>query len=140
MSSHCGAYQTGSLGVDFDVLAPDGCGIQVLPRTSRGSMAHGTLAPGRTSLAICHRTVEEIWFVLAGQAELWRQKDDQESIEVVVRGSAVTLPLGTHFQFRTVGTEPFQFIMCTMPPWPGPDEAFAVRGIWPQGETPFDEL
>ncbi len=140
MSDRRVSYQTGGLGAEFDVTAPDGSGIRVLPRTDRASMAHGTLAPGSTSLAICHRTVDEIWFVLAGQAELWRRKGDQESIELISPGNAVTLPLGTHFQFRTVGTEPFQFIMCTIPPWPGPDEAILVPGIWAEGEGHIDEL
>lgn len=118
------------LATDPDVMAPDGSGIRVLPRLTRGSMAHGTLAPGSTSQAIRHRTVEEIWFILDGQAEIWRQLSDQESIEHVRPGDALTIPLGTAFQFRTIGPVPFQFIMCTMPPWPDADEAIHVPGVW----------
>lgn len=126
-------FATDTLGNDFDVTAPDGSGIRILSRTRRGSMAHGTLAPGSTSLAIRHRTVEEIWFVLAGRAEVWRKLNDQESIETVRPGTSLTIPLGTTFQFRTIGSEPFQFIMCTMPPWPDADEAILVPGIWSEG-------
>jgi mannose-6-phosphate isomerase-like protein (cupin superfamily) len=123
------------LAADPDVMAPDGSGIRLLPRLEGGSMAHGTLAPGSTSLAIRHRTVEEIWFVLDGQAEIWRQLGEQESIVVVQRDDALTIPLGTSFQFRTVGQIPFQFIMCTMPPWPDADEAVHVPGIWQVGNA-----
>jgi mannose-6-phosphate isomerase-like protein (cupin superfamily) len=125
-----GMFETKMLPSEFDVTAPDGSGIRVLARTSNGSMAHGTLAPGSTSLAIRHRTVEEIWFVLAGAAEIWRKLDDSESVTHLVPGISITIPLGTEFQFRTVGTQPFQFIMCTMPPWPDADEAIHVTGIW----------
>src|SRR5262245_32644925 len=54
-----------------DVVAPDGSDVRILLQTSRGSMAHFELAPGRTSKAVRHRTVEEIWFVLAGRGEMW---------------------------------------------------------------------
>jgi mannose-6-phosphate isomerase-like protein (cupin superfamily) len=113
-----------------DVLAPDGSEIRVLSRCGGASMAHGTLPPGRTSLAIRHRTVEEIWFVLSGSAEMWRRLGDRESVEVIVAGQSLTIPVGCEFQFRTVGDGPFTFIMCTLPPWPGADEAIMVSGMW----------
>jgi mannose-6-phosphate isomerase-like protein (cupin superfamily) len=93
-------------------------------------MAHGTLPPGRTSLAIRHRTIEEIWYVLSGVAEIWRRLGDQESVDLISGGRSLTLPAGCEFQFRTIGAEPFTFIMCTMPPWPGNDEAILVEGKW----------
>jgi mannose-6-phosphate isomerase-like protein (cupin superfamily) len=43
---------------------------------------------------------------------------------------AITLPLGTEFQFRVVGEVPLEFLCFTTPPWPGADEAVAVRGHW----------
>lgn len=125
-----GRFETGQLSDLFDVTAPDGSGIRILPKTTRGSMAHGTLAPTSVSLAIRHQTVDEIWFVLAGAAEIWRRLGDQSSTELVKSGYALTIPQGTEFQFRTVGTEPFEFIMCTMPPWPGPEEAVLIDGPW----------
>jgi mannose-6-phosphate isomerase-like protein (cupin superfamily) len=97
---------------------------------SCGGMAHGTLPPGRTSLAIRHRTVAEIWFVLGGTAEIWRRLGDIESVETVLPGQSLTIPTGTEFQFRTAGPEPFTFIMCTMPPWPGSEEAMFIEGKW----------
>src|SRR5687767_12630012 len=123
-------FVTMTLPAEFTAMAPDGSGICELPRNNRGSMAHGTLAPGSTSRAIQHRTVEEIWYVLSGSAEIWRRLGDCESVETIRAGDALTIPLGTHFQFRTVGAESFTFIMCTMPPWSGEDEAIRVDGIW----------
>jgi mannose-6-phosphate isomerase-like protein (cupin superfamily) len=114
----------------YDVLAPDGCEIRVLSRVSGASMAHGTLPAGKISQAIRHRTVEEIWFALSGAAKMWRRMDDQESVDLVSGGQSLALPAGCEFQVRTVGAEPFTFIMCTLPPWPGDDEAILVEGKW----------
>ena len=124
-------YAIATVRVDAcDLFAPDGSEIRVLSRCAGASMAHGTLPPGRTSLAIRHRTVEEIWYVLGGSAELWRRLGDQDSAGIVTAGQSLAIPVGCEFQFRTVGSEPFTFIMCTLPPWPGPDEAILVQGKW----------
>lgn len=40
------------------------------------------------------------------------------------------IPVGTSFQFRTVGARPFAAVGLTLPPWPGPEEAVAVDGPW----------
>ena len=64
-------------------------------------MAHFQLAPGEVSTAVSHRTVEEIWFVLDGRGEMWRQQDDHEEIVGLEAGVCLTIPLGTRFQFRS---------------------------------------
>jgi mannose-6-phosphate isomerase-like protein (cupin superfamily) len=127
-------FATGRINPEFDVLAPDGSEIRLVGGTRRGSMAHGTLPAGGVSLAVVHRTVEEIWYVLGGRAEIWRSRDGYEETVEVSEGSSVTIPVGTHFQFRTIGPEPFRFIMCTMPPWPGEAEAVRAEGRWPSPE------
>jgi mannose-6-phosphate isomerase-like protein (cupin superfamily) len=63
-------FATKQLGEGYDVLAPDTSEIRLLIGTTRGSLAHGTLAPGRVSLAITHRTVEEVWYVTAGRGQV----------------------------------------------------------------------
>jgi mannose-6-phosphate isomerase-like protein (cupin superfamily) len=93
-------------------------------------MAHFELAPGRTSRAITHRTVEEIWFFLTGRGEMWLRSEDQERVGEVGPGVCLTIPLGTSFQFRVVGDEPLAAVAVTMPPWPGDDEARSVEGKW----------
>ena len=125
------SFETCVLPDQFDVLAPDGSEIRILLANGNASMAHGTLQPGGISRAVTHRTVEEIWYVLTGNADLWRKNDDQEEIVSLSADLSVTIPLGTHFQFRTVGDDPFKFIMCTTPPWPGENEAIRVEDHWP---------
>jgi mannose-6-phosphate isomerase-like protein (cupin superfamily) len=126
-------FETKRLPAEVDAIAPDMSEIRVLLATDRASMEHGTLPSKGVSLAIVHRTVHEIWYVLGGQAEVWRKQGKREEIVQVRAGDCLTIPQGTEFQFRTVGSEPFRFIMCTTPPWPGADEAVHVTGHWPIG-------
>jgi mannose-6-phosphate isomerase-like protein (cupin superfamily) len=48
----------------------------------------------------------------------------------VEAGVCVTIPLGTHFQFRSSGNEPLVALAATMPAWPGDGEAVVVPGRW----------
>jgi mannose-6-phosphate isomerase-like protein (cupin superfamily) len=123
--------QTRTLGPDPDALAPDGSQVRLLAALEGGSFAHFTLPAGRVSAPVAHRTVEEIWYVVAGEGEVWRRFEDQESVTAVSPGVALTIPLGAHFQFRAGAATALSFVAVTMPPWPGPDEAFPVAGRWP---------
>jgi mannose-6-phosphate isomerase-like protein (cupin superfamily) len=114
----------------YDVLAPDGSEVRILVAANKGSMAHFTLPPRQVSLAVVHRTVEEVWYVLSGQGQMWRKFGDTETIVALTAGLSLTIPLGTHFQFCNTGIEPLKAVGVTMPPWPGMDEAFAVQGKW----------
>ncbi len=126
--------QTKLLPKDHDCLAPDGSEIRLLAATKRGSSAHCTLPPGMVSLAVAHRNVEEIWYFLQGRGQLWRKLGEREEIVDVSEGVSVTIPAGAHFQFRNTGTEPLRFVLTTMPPWPGEDEARRVQDHWEAAE------
>ena len=123
-------FETKRLPLTPDVVAPDGSDVRVLARTERGSMAHFELAPGRASAAIRHRTVDEIWFVLSGRGEIWRKQGNREDIVALEPGVSVTIPVGTHFQFRASGDTALEAVGVTMPPWPGDTEAVPVPGKW----------
>jgi len=114
-----------------DVVAPDLSDVRILLQLRGGGMAHFELAAGRTSKAVTHRTVEEIWFVVSGHGEMWRRQGERDEVVTLQRGVCLTLPLGTQFQFRALGTEPLAALAVTMPPWPGEGEALEVRGPWP---------
>jgi mannose-6-phosphate isomerase-like protein (cupin superfamily) len=130
-SGAAAGFVTTQLGEASDVLAPDTSEIRLLLSTTRGSLVHATLPPGRVSLAIAHRTVEEVWYVTAGRGQVWRQQDDHELVVDVAPGTALTIPTGVHFQFRATGSEPLCFVLWTMPPWPGEQEAVRVPDHWP---------
>jgi mannose-6-phosphate isomerase-like protein (cupin superfamily) len=113
-----------------DVVAPDGSDVRILLGLERGGMAHFELAPGRTSKAVAHRTVEEIWYFVGGRGEMWRRQGAREEVVALEPGVCLTIPLGTQFQFRSLGAEPLAAVGVTMPPWPGEGEAYEVRGKW----------
>jgi mannose-6-phosphate isomerase-like protein (cupin superfamily) len=86
-----------------------------------------TLLAGQVSRPVWHRTVEEIWYVLAGYGEVWRCPPTVDPAGVrpvsVQAGDALTIPTGWRFQFRALPDSPLRFLCFTSPPWPGADEA-----------------
>jgi mannose-6-phosphate isomerase-like protein (cupin superfamily) len=123
-------FTTKTLPEVHDVLAPDGSEVRILLALSGGSMAHFRLPAGKISRAVRHVTVEEIWYVLGGTGEMWLSQDGRTQIVPVTAGVSLTIPLGTAFQFRASDDRPLTAVAITMPPWPGPEEAVFVDGIW----------
>ncbi len=123
-------FDTKLLSASMDAVAPDGSDVRVLLAGTRGGLAHFELAAGETSVAVRHRTVEEIWYFLQGRGEMWRRLDEHEQTVEVSRGVCITIPVGTAFQFRARPEEPLAAIGATMPPWPGAGEAVIVDGPW----------
>ena len=121
-------FPTARVPTEVTTIAPDGSDVRVLLATDRGSIAHFELAAGRTSSAVRHRNVEEIWFVVGGRGEMWRKRDRAEAVTDLETGTSVVILVGTSFQFRSLGPGPLAAVAVTMPPWPGPDEAEAVDG------------
>ena len=124
------AFRSMRLPKARDVVATDGCDVRILLGLAGGTMAHFQLAPGHTSSAVTHRTVEEIWFFLSGRGEMWLKQEGREEVVPLERDVCLTIPLGTDFQFRSFGVEPLAAVSITMPPWPGDGEAVVVRGKW----------
>jgi mannose-6-phosphate isomerase-like protein (cupin superfamily) len=123
-------FDTKQLPVKGDAIAPDGSTVRILLGLKGGSMVHFELPPGQISTAVTHKTVEEIWYILSGQGEMWRKIGENEQVVALSEGLCLTIPLGTHFQFRAFGDEPLSAVGVTMPPWPGEDEAQIVPGKW----------
>lgn len=128
-----GWFDTALLEEASTVAAPDGSVVRPLCQiTAAGSCAHFSLGPGEVATAVSHRTVQEIWYVLAGTGQIWRRKDGRERVDALRPGVCLTIPLGTAFQFRSAeGGEPLEIVAVTMPPWPvGADEAMPEDGPW----------
>jgi mannose-6-phosphate isomerase-like protein (cupin superfamily) len=123
-------FETTRMPMARDSVAPDGSDVRVLLGLQGGSMAQFELAPGQTSTAVSHRTVEEIWLIVAGRGEMWRRQGDREEIVSLEPGICLTIPVGTRFQFRSSGSSALGAVGVTMPPWPGEGEAIIVDGPW----------
>ena len=126
------AFESNRVADDYDLLAPDGSEIRFLHSTPDASVVHCSLPVGAVSLPVQHRTVAEIWYFLAGCGQVWRVQANQEELLEVQAGISLTIPLGTGFQFRNTGDVALEFVIMTMPPWPGADEAILLdAGKWP---------
>ena len=123
-------FMTKHLPAQPDAIAPDGSDVRVLLSLKGGGLAHFELAPGQTSVAVAHHTVEEIWYFLNGRGEMWRELKGIEEIVAVEPGVCITIPVGTKFQFRSFGNIALAAVGVTMPPWPGAGEAYPVEGKW----------
>lgn len=128
------SFETCRLPAEPDAVAPDGSRVRVLLRRAGGSMAHFELPAGRTSRAVVHPALEEIWFFVDGRGEMWRHDGTTEQIVAVEPGTCVTIPAGTRFQFRAAADVPLAAVGVTMPPWPGDDAAVPVSGPWRPGD------
>jgi len=83
---------------DPTAVAPDGSDVRVLLSLAGGSAAEFELAAGRVSVAVAHRTVEEIWYVLSGRGEMWRRQDSREEVVALEPGVCLTIPQGVHWR------------------------------------------
>jgi len=124
------AFETIQLYAAPATVAPDGSTVRALLSLASGSVAHFELAPGGVTHPIVHRSVSEIWFVIAGSGEMWRRQGEREETIALGAGVCLTIPAGTHFQFRASRERPVAAIGMTMPAWPGDDEAVRVEGPW----------
>ena len=122
------AFANINLPPDRTDVAPDGSDVRVLLGLPRGGMAHFELAARQVSRAVVHRNVDEIWYIVSGQGEMWRSQGGREEFVELRPGLCLTIPVGTSFQFRT--RQAVAVVGITMPPWPGPDEAMFVTGPW----------
>ena len=124
-------FETKAIGAAPDAIAPDGSEVRVLCQLSRGGLAVFSLPPGAVAKAVAHHTVEELWYVISGRGRIWRKFGEDEEVTELGPGLSLSIPTGTHFQFRCDSPEPLIVIGATMPPWPGETEAFFVEGPWP---------
>ena len=124
--------QTKCLPEAYDCLAPDGSQIRILAATEnrefralhapcgRGVPGRGA-SLGRRDLVLHPGT----WTGLAqtGRSGAGRRRLTGNQSEHSRREPA--------FQFRSLADEPLEFLLTTMPPWPGDDEAYRVEDYWP---------
>ena len=124
------AFETTRISDVAEERAPDESRVRPLLSLASGGMAQFELKSGQISKAVMHRSVEEIWLVLAGRGQIWRRITGMESVVELEAGVCVSIPVRTAFQFRCRGDEPLRIAAVTMPAWPGDDEAVRVAGKW----------
>ena len=123
-------FETKVLPAEPTVTAPDGSAVRVLLGLGGATMAHFELGPGEVAVAVRHRTVEELWYFVQGAGQMWRRLGAHAEVVDVGPGVAISLPVGTEFQFRSTSGEPLAAVGVTLPPWPGDGEAVLIEGAW----------
>ena len=73
--------------------------------------------------------VDEIWYILEGHGEMWRREGEFEEVVALKPTLCLTIPVGTSFQFRAIGSSPLSAFAVTMPP---EDEWLEVDPYWRQ--------
>jgi mannose-6-phosphate isomerase-like protein (cupin superfamily) len=111
--------------------SPLGAHIRLLMDGPHGNMIHSTVPSGMVGRACHFRSIDEYWYILSGEGELWRRaKEGDQTITRLVPGVCIDIALGTAFQYRCTGSTPLVFTCTAMPPWPGDHEAVMVEGPW----------
>ena len=111
--------------------SPLGSHVRPIMDGPHGNMIYATIPPGMVGRAAHFRTIDEWWFILSGEGEVWRRAPDgTESITRLLPGVCFDIPLGTTFQYRCTGDVALTFTCTAMPPWPGDDEAVITDGPW----------
>lgn len=117
-----------------DYNAPDGSEITYLIKGQAGDfgdLCNCKLPIGKTSIAVKHQTVQELWNFTAGHGEFWLHDGESEIIIKVKKGTSILIHPGISFQFRNTSPDTtLESTITTMPPWPGPNEAVVVEGKW----------
>lgn len=125
------SFESRALPGKPDAVAPDGSEIRLLSTgMSGGSMVHCTLAPGKVTTPVRHRTVEEMWHCISGSGALWRSYEGIEDVLKLEPGVSCSIQTGASFQFRSDGDVPLEVVIATVPPWPGDGEAETAEGKW----------
>jgi mannose-6-phosphate isomerase-like protein (cupin superfamily) len=88
--------------------------------TVKQSLAEATLEPGQATQRHYHGEAEEIYFVLAGEAEM-ELDGDRARVEA---GQAIPIPPGARHQIRNVGAGPLRILCCCSPPFRHEDTFF----------------
>ena len=85
--------------------SPLGAHVRLLMDGPHGDMIHSTVPPGMVGRACHFRIIDEYWYVLSGEGEIWRRAPDgHEGTTRLIPGVCVDIPLGTAFQYRCTGS------------------------------------
>ena len=122
--------KTTTLPENADRKSPAGADVRFIMDGTTGDLIHSTVPPHQINKATIHATVSEIWYILDGHGEIWRDDGSESSVTTLVAGTSIDIPVGTAFQYRNVSDVDLTFICITMPPWPGASEATIIDGHW----------
>jgi mannose-6-phosphate isomerase-like protein (cupin superfamily) len=140
--------------VDFDRhVLPDlpdstspggGAEIRHILRSPRGDLTHAVCHAGEVAPTHELPELDESYFVLAGEGEIWRRNEEREATTQLRPGRFVWMPAGCQFQYRANRGTSLVFLVVVLPSWR--PELFHIvdAGPWTSLDrdtrTPWEEL
>ena len=118
-------------GQDPDEIAPDGSLIYWLRRNEYASTCLCVLPPGHQSLPARHPRLQELWYVMSGQGQLYRSSANGGLPVALRAGVGVSIAAGEVFQFCAHRDSALTIHITTTPPWAGEhDVETGLTGYW----------
>lgn len=112
------ALEWQTLGGAPDSSSPGGgAEIRHVVRSPLGDLTHAVCRAGEVAPTHDLPELDEAYFVLAGEGQIWRSLHGREAITRMRPGRAVWMPAGTQFQYRANQTTSLVFLVVVMPPW-----------------------
>lgn len=125
-------FTTADVAKTPSFLSDDGSEIRPMPSMLDVESVHCRLPKHGVIQASKHRTVSQIWYVLAGKGDLWmKSRLGKETVLGLHPGFAVTVPLGYGFQFRNTGEKDLDIFIVNTTKWSGAGELIPIENHWP---------
>ena len=130
------ATSTHVLAADPDAVSPGGgAQIRYILKSQQGDLTHAVCPAGTVAPTHHLPELDEAYFVLAGQGEIWRRAEGREAITALRPGRWVQMPAGTLFQYRAGREASLVFLVAVLPSWE-PELFHTVDdGVWVPGSN-----
>jgi mannose-6-phosphate isomerase-like protein (cupin superfamily) len=137
---------THTLSAEPDAISPGGgAEIRHILSSPLGDLTHAVCPAGQVAPTHLLPALDEAYYVLAGEGEIWRSTDRRTGVTALVPGRWVQMPAGTKFQYRASRDASLVFLVVVLPTW-RPELFHTVdEAIWPPGDdvmppTPREDM
>jgi mannose-6-phosphate isomerase-like protein (cupin superfamily) len=123
---------THALSADPDAVSPDGSAdIRYLLKSPQGDVTHAVCRTGQVAPTHHLPELDEAYYVLAGEGEIWRATPSREAVTSLRPGRWVQMPAGMKFQYRANKGSSLVLLVMVLPSW-RPELFHTVPGgRWP---------
>lgn len=128
------AGSTHVLSAEPDAVSPGGgAEIRHILSSPQGDLTHAVCPAGHVAPTHHLPELDEAYYVLAGEGEIWRATDEREAVTALRPGRWVQLPAGLRFQYRANRGSSLVFLVVVLPSW-APELFHTVPdGLWRPG-------
>ena len=119
------------ISADPDAVSPGGgAEIRHIVSSPLGDLTHAVCPSGHVAPTHHLPELDEEYYVLAGEGEIWRATDEREAVTALRPGRWVQMPAGVRFQYRANRGSSLVFLVVVLPGW-APELFHTVPdGLW----------